>query len=342
MNPHPPSFTLRQLAYLVAVADTGTVIGAAERMHVSPSAMSDAITELERVLGARLCVRRKSHGVTMTSAGVRAVADARELLRAADELSVAVDTRGDRLAGPLAIGCFGTIAPTVMPPVLNEFSPAHPGLDITFTESTQDQLVAMLDAGRLDVAFAYDAFLPAQVPRATAFALRPHILLAADHRLAGEPSVQLEDLVDEDFIMLDAPPSTEHALGNFTARGLTPRVRHRTGNPDVVRTLVGRGLGYGMLIQQQPDHSDCSPFPVVRKPIAPEVDPIQVVLIWSAALSLGPRAQALVEYARSARWLPDDGIPGTVPARPRDGQAPRPGHQNTIVELPSSSTRSSR
>lgn len=308
MNPYPPSFTLRQLAYLVAVADTGTVIGAAERMHVSPSAMSDAITELERALGARLCVRRKSHGVTMTSAGVRAVADARDLLRAANELGVAVDTRGDQLAGPLAVGCFGTIAPTVMPPLLTDFAAAHPGLHLTFTESTQDQLVTLLDSGRLDVAFVYDAYLPAHVPRVQAFALRPHILLAANHRLAGATEVRLEELADEDFIMLNAPPSTEHALGFFTERGLTPRVRHRTGNPDVVRTLVGRGLGYGMLIQQQPDHSKCSPHPVVRKEIAPQVEPIDVVVIWSPTLKLSSRGQALVDYARSAPWLP-----GTTP-----------------------------
>lgn len=305
MDPYPPPFTLRQLAYLVAVADTGTIISAAERMHVSPSAMSDAITELERAMGARLCVRRKSHGVTMTSAGKRAVADGRDLLRAANELGVAVDARGDQLAGPLAVGCFATIAPTVMPPLLNDFGTRHPGLDISFTESTQDHLVTLLDSGQLDVAFVYDAYLPAQVPRVSAFALRPHIILPADHRLAHEPEVRLEDLIDEDFIMLNAPPSTEHALGFFTQRGLAPRVRHRTGNPDVVRTLVGRGLGFGMLIQQQPDHSHCSPFPVVRKDIAPQVDPIDVVVIWSAALKISRRGQALVDYARSAAWLPD-------------------------------------
>ncbi|WP_172652510.1 LysR family transcriptional regulator [Rhodococcus opacus] len=310
MHPQAPSFTLRQLAYLVAVADTGTVIRAAERMHVSPSAMSDAITELERVLGARLCIRRKSHGVTMTSAGSRAVTDARDLLRRAAELGIAVDARGDRLAGPLTVGCFGTIAPTVMPPILNDFGAAHPGLDITFVESTQDQLVAQLESGRTDVAFAYDAYLPANVPRTPVFALRPHVVLAADHPLAREEEVRLEDLVDEDFIMLDAPPSTEHALGFFTARGLTPRVRHRTGNPDVVRTLVGRGFGYGMLIQQQPDHTNCSPYPVVRKAISPVVDPIEVVIIWSSTLRPSARARALVEFTRSVAWLPPSPPPG--------------------------------
>lgn len=305
MQPQPPSFTLRQLAYLVAVADTGTVIGAAERMHVSPSAMSDAITELERVLGTRLCVRRKSHGVTMTSAGLRAVTDARDLLRAADELGVTVGSRGDRLTGPLAVGCFATIGPAVMPALLNDFGARYPGLDITFTESTQDRLVALLDSGQLDLAFVYDAYLPAHVPRAPAFSVRPHVLLAADHPLAAAPSVRLEQLVDEDFVMLNAPPSTDHALSLFTARGLVPRVRHRTGNPDVVRALVGRGLGFGMLIQHQPEHLHCSSHPVVRREIEPPVDPVEIVVVWSPTLKLSARGRALVEYAQSADWRPD-------------------------------------
>lgn len=308
MQPFPPAFTLRQLAYLVAVADTGTVIGGAERMHVSASAMSAAITELERVLGVRLCVRRKSHGVTLTSAGVRAVADARELLKGASELDVTLKTGGNRLAGPLAVGCFTTIAPTVLPQLLTGFGTAHPDLDINIIESTQDQLVSMLDSGRLDIAFVYDAYLPGDSPRAKVFALRPHVVLSADHPLAADPAVRLEDLVNEDFIMLNAPPSTEHALGIFAERGLTPRVRHRTANPDVVRTLVGRGLGYGMLIQRQPDYTNMTEFPVVRKALDPPVTPITVAVIWSPSLRLSTRALAVLDWVRSAQWPQDADI----------------------------------
>lgn len=302
MLPSPPSFTLRQLAYLVAAADAGTLIGAAERMHVSPSAMSDAITELERVLGTRLCVRRKAQGLTLTSAGMRAVSDARKLLRGADELNVALRAGGDRLAGPLAVGCFTTIAPTVLPPLLTGFASAHPGLDLETVETTQDNLVTMLDTGRLDIAFAYDAYIPGSSPRERIFELRPHVLLPANHRLAGETAVRLEDLIDEDFIMLDAPPSTENALATFAERGLAPKVRHRTANPDVVRSLVGKGLGYGMLLQQQPDYSQVGDFPTIRKEVMPPISTISVVVMWSAALGLTSRAQAAVEFVRDVAW----------------------------------------
>ncbi|MEZ0165157.1 LysR family transcriptional regulator [Kineococcus sp. LSe6-4] len=302
MRPYPPNFTLRQLAYLVAVSETGTIIGAAERMHVSASAMSEAITELERVLGAKLCVRRKSHGVTLTSAGTRTVSDARRLLRGAEELSVTLSSEGEQLAGPLAVGCFGPIAPTVLPALLGDFGASHPGLDIELVESTQDQLVEMLESARLDVAFVYDAFLPSGTPRIEVFALRPHVLLHASHRLADADQVRLEDLADDDFIMLNAPPTTDHALGIFAARGLTPRVRHRTANSDVVRTLVGHGLGYGMLIQPHPDYSHLTELPVVRREISPPVTPVSVALIWSSSLTLSNRGRAVIEFAQAVSW----------------------------------------
>jgi DNA-binding transcriptional LysR family regulator len=87
--------------------------------------MSYATTELERAVETRLCVRRRAQGLTLTSAGVRAVADARKLLRAADVLNVALRAGDSRLAGPLVIGCFTTIAPTVLPALLTEFASAH-------------------------------------------------------------------------------------------------------------------------------------------------------------------------------------------------------------------------
>ena len=298
----PPPFTLRQLSYLVAAAEAGTIVGGAELMHVSPSAMSDAITELERLLGARLCVRRKAQGLTLTSSGVRAVAEARALLRGAQELHIALYASSDELTGPMTVGCFPTLAPTVLPPLFSAFGQTHPGLDIEIVEATQDRLVEQLDSGRVDVAFVYEFQLPGYTRRAKLFELPPHILLAASHRLAGEPYVRLADLIDDDFIMLDSPPSSEHTLSIFRAEGLEPRIRHRTGNPEVVRTLVGRGLGYSMLIQRHPEYSGTKDFPTRIKEIVPAVPPLAIDIIWSTDLEPAARTRAIIEFARSVDW----------------------------------------
>src|SRR5699024_12729149 len=83
---HMPSYTLRQLEYLVAVADAGSISAAAGALHVTPTAVASAITELERTLHTQLMVRRKAHGVVLTPTGTFLYNRATTLLRDADEL----------------------------------------------------------------------------------------------------------------------------------------------------------------------------------------------------------------------------------------------------------------
>lgn len=302
-RPGSPTFTLRQLEYLVAAAEAGTIAGAAAQLHVSPSTMSDALTQLERQLHTRLCVRRKAQGLTLTGAGERAVVHARILLREAQELYAGlVAPEGGGLSGPVTIGCFPTLAPTVLPPLLTAFADHHPLLTLDVVEASQDRLAEDLASGRVDVAFVYEVQLPRKVRRQRLFSLPPHVILPAGHRLADGPFVRLEELADEDFIMLDSPPSSTHALSVFDDRGVVPRIRHRTGNPDVVRTLVGRGLGYGMLIQRHMSPGAVNGFPLVLKEIYPAVAPLSIDAVWSTELEPTSRTRAVLDFATTVDW----------------------------------------
>ena len=298
----PPAFTWRQLAYLVAAADSGTIAAAAQRLHVSASAISDAITALERAVGSNLCVRRRAHGLTLTSAGAHVVEQARPLLAASRELTTSLRGTGAELVGPVTIGCYPTLAPTILPPLLHDFGAAHPRVELNILETTHDRLEGRIESGAVDVAFVYDTLIPGMPSREKLFELPAHILLAADDALAAEPAIRLEDLVDRNLILLDAPPSSEHTLSLFTSRGLTPRIRHRTTSYEAVRTLVGRGLGYGVLVQRPANAASYEGYPVVMKEIEPAVPPVGIDVIWSAASPPTARTRALIRFARSIRW----------------------------------------
>lgn len=297
-----PPFTLRQLAYLVAVAEEGTLAAAAARLHVSTSTLSDAITELERVLGAQVCVRRKARGVTLTSTGRRVVALARQLLGATREVALVSAAQPGQLAGPITIGCYPTLAPTILPPLLAEFGAAHPDVQLDISEATHDQLEGKIETGEVDVAFVYDTLVPGAPHRARLFALPAHVLLAADDPLAAAAAVRLEDVVDRNLILLDAPPSSQHTLSLFAARSLTPRIRHRTTSYEAVRTLVARGLGYGVLVQRPANPASYEGYPVVMKEITPAVPPVGIDVIWPATLPTTARTRALIDFARTIRW----------------------------------------
>lgn len=303
---HPlPSFTLRQLAYLVAAADDGTIAGAAATLRISPSAMSDAISELETVMGERLCIRRRAHGLTLTPPGERLLVHARKILAESEELGRVVGGNG-RLSGPIVVGCYPTLAPTVFPPLLQDFGRLHPDIELSIREATQDRLTEDLASGRIDVAVVYDMLVPVHTQRARLYELRAHALLPADHRLAGAPEVRLEQLVADDLVLLDAPPSSEHTLSLFAEQGLQPRVRHRTTSYEVVRALVARGLGYGILVTRVANPNSTEGRPLVTKQIAPGVRPVAVDMIWAPDRPLPARTRALIEFAQGVDWPATD------------------------------------
>lgn len=296
-----PAFTLRQLAYFVAAADEGTITGAAAKMHVSPSAMSDAITELETVMRERLCIRRRAHGLTLTSAGEQLMDHARRVLSEAEELHRTVSGAG-RLSGPVVIGCYPTLAPTILPTLLQDFAALHPEIELSIREATQDRLSDDLRSGRIDVAFVYDMLVPSDTERSRLYELQAHVLLAADHPLASRPQVRLQDLVDEDLILLDAQPSSEHTLSVFAAQCVRPNIRHRTASYEVVRTLVARGLGYGVLVSRVKNPNSYEGLPLVTKAITPAVRPVAIDMIWAPDRPIPARTRALIEFAQGATW----------------------------------------
>lgn len=256
------------------------------------------------MLGTALTVRRRAHGLTLTSAGADTVARARTLLSDARELARSLRSTDGELVGPITIACYPTLAPTILPPLLDGFGAAHPRVALEIVETTSDALAGRIELGQVDVAFVYDTLIPGAPRREKLFERAAHVLLAASDPLASRDAVRLEDLVDRDLILLDAPPSSEHTLSMFAARGLTPRIRHRTTSYEAVRTLVGRGLGYGILVQRPANPASYEGYPVAMKEITPPVAPVGIDVIWSSTTAPPPRVRALIDFARSIDWAP--------------------------------------
>src|SRR5277367_5853558 len=111
---HP--FSLRQLQYALAVAESLSFRKAAERCHVSQPSLSAQLGQLEAVLGVRLFERDRRR-VLLTAAGKALVDRARRVLLEADDLMVAAKRAGDPLAGTLRLGVIPTVSPYLLPSV---------------------------------------------------------------------------------------------------------------------------------------------------------------------------------------------------------------------------------
>jgi DNA-binding transcriptional LysR family regulator len=293
----PLRYSLRQLEYFVAIAEAGSLSGAAEELRVSQSGLSQSLTDLERALGVQLAVRRKAHGVALTPTGTQVLHHARDLLRQGEDL-VGVAAGGEPLRGVLSLGCYVTLAPTTLPPLLEGFNEIHPDLRIDFVEGTQDVLQRRLLAGELDLAVLYDMEVQPEMERAVIDTARPHVLLAADHRLADEPAVSLADLAAEPMVLLDAPPSSHNTLAIFDRLDITPAVRYRPTTFELARALVGRGMGYALLVQRPANNRTYEGKLVVIKEISEPVGDFRILLAWPKSTRLNQRARAFVDFCK--------------------------------------------
>jgi LysR family hydrogen peroxide-inducible transcriptional activator len=147
--PHP--FTLRQLQYVVAVADTLSFRRAAELCRVSQPSLSAQLAQVEDALGVQLFERDRRH-VLVTAAGAQLVGRARRLLIEADDLMQAAKRVGNPLAGTLRVGIIPTVSPYLLPDVTPRLRAAFPELRLAWVEEKTSVLSKQLEAGVLDAA----------------------------------------------------------------------------------------------------------------------------------------------------------------------------------------------
>ena len=292
-----PAYTLRQLTYFVAVAEAGSISRAAGRLHVTPTAVASAITDLERVLRTQLMVRRKAHGVALTPTGAFLRERARTLLRDADELELAAASGGTELAGPLLLGCYVTLAPTIVPMLMEWAATHHPKVELTVVTGSQDELPQRLLAGALDLSIGYDIALPDGLDSVLLYRAPAYALLPDGHPLAAQEVVPLDALADEPQILLDIPPAAQHTLLLFERAGVTPRIAHRTSDFELTRSLVARGFGYSILIQRPAVDRSYEGLPVAVREITPASPSGGVRMIWPRGVRLSDRAAAMVAFA---------------------------------------------
>ncbi|HXI01603.1 MAG TPA: LysR substrate-binding domain-containing protein, partial [Candidatus Saccharimonadales bacterium] len=151
MTHAPHAFSLRQLQYAVAVADTLSFRKAAEACHVSQPSLSAQLAQLENVLGVRLFERDRRR-VLVTAAGREIVERARRILRDTDDLVDLARRSGDPLAGTLRLGVIPTISPYLLPRLTPALRAAFPRLMPRWVEGKTAGLVQALEAGTLDAA----------------------------------------------------------------------------------------------------------------------------------------------------------------------------------------------
>lgn len=302
--------SIRQLEMMSVLPEHATLSSASAALRISESALSQAITQVERLVGDQLCVRRKGQGLRLTPAGRHFASQAKEILRATDELTLDPSRAGQSLRGPVHLGCFASLAPHLLPPILSEARAQHPELDLQVTAGTHDELLPRLNSGHLDAVLAYDLQLPHGLARRHLYSTQLEAVLPIDHPLATRRSVSLTDLADEELTLYETNPSTATVLSAFEAQGLRPHVALAVPQMILARELVARGVGYTVQMSRPREHDyslEGRPFAI--RPILPRAGQTSVVAIWPETVRLTPRAEAVLALAAEALGAEASGSP---------------------------------
>ncbi|NQF14372.1 LysR family transcriptional regulator [Brevibacillus sp. HB1.3] len=231
--------TLFQMEVLVAVTNAGNFTRAGEQIGLSQSGVSHTIGALEKELGVSLFTRNRS-GVKLTAAGEKIVASARIILENVSLIKQVAAESGDHLEVTLRIASFPSVTAQLLPKLLKSIESHYPHMQTKLYEGSYQEIKEWIRSGVVDVGFHVWPDDELEGILLTTDAL--HAVVPAKHPLAQEPSLTLEQLARESFLM---PMAGCHLLigAEFAKAGLTPNVSYEIADHTTILAMVESGVG---------------------------------------------------------------------------------------------------
>ncbi|MBS7538144.1 LysR family transcriptional regulator [Ancylobacter lacus] len=287
-------FTLRQLGYFRAVAEQGGIAAAARALNISQPSVAQALEKLEAVTGLTLFERHHARGLTLTLEGRAFLGHAGALLDGAAQVEREARALAAEAAGEIRLGVFRTLAPFYAADIIRGFAGAAPGVIVRPEEMALTELAEAVRAGTIDAALTYDRGADLSgLARVELAALKPMVVLAEDHRLAGRAALAMEELAQEPYVMLDGPGSRAYFEELLAEGGISPPIAYVSTSIEGVRCAVAAGFGFTLLVMR-PHGADTYDGRRVRTlPLTGPVRPLGIVL----ATRPGPSRGLLSRFA---------------------------------------------
>jgi LysR family hydrogen peroxide-inducible transcriptional activator len=238
---------IRQLEYLVAIADTLNFRRAAERTNTTQPTLSEQLKALEERLGAQLVERDRSR-VLLTPIGVQVVEVARRILRDSNEIRQLTASGGKELAGVLRLGLPPTIGPYLLPLVLPNLHKSYPALKLYIREDVPENLPRALGDGLLDIVITLLPVPGSDLVSQSLFREPLYLVAAADDALSARSRVERADLSGRDVLALGRGHQL-HDVVVALCEELGARLRYdfEGTSLDTLREMVMMGLGVTFL-----------------------------------------------------------------------------------------------
>ncbi len=286
--------TLRDLEYLVALAETRHFGRAAERCHVSQPTLSAQLKKLEDALGVTL-VERRPRKLALTAAGDAVLERARRMLRDADDIRSLARASQDPLSGQLKVGLIPTLGPYLLPRIAPRIARALPRLQLMLHEYQTARLVERTLAGGLDLAIlALPVDTKGLVTRSL-FAEAFLVAVPASHRLAARKRVKSSDLSGEKLLLLEEGHCLRDQALDVCERAGTEEQDFRATSLETLRQMVAAGLGITLLPRLAAEGPFASTRGLAVRPFAPPSPNRVIGAAWRRSTSRLPAIAAVCD-----------------------------------------------
>jgi DNA-binding transcriptional LysR family regulator len=240
----------RHLRYFIAVAEEGSFVQAAERLHISQPPLSTQIKDLETELEVRL-FERTTRGVVLTTAGAAFYAEARAVLARLEHARIAAQRADRGEQGTLEVGFISIADYNVLPAALKLFRASHSGVDVQLHELTTDAQMRELAQERLDVGIALGPIDDEEIHFVPLLKERLILAVPSEHPLghAGKP-VALSEMSAERFVMVPralAPGLHDLTIAYCQASGFVPQIHQYAKQMQTIISLVSSEFGFALV-----------------------------------------------------------------------------------------------
>jgi LysR family transcriptional regulator, regulator for metE and metH len=278
---------VRHLRLVVAVAEHGTLTAAAEHLHLTQSALSHQLKDIEDRLQAPLFLRRNRR-MTPTAAGQRLLETGQSMLAELEQTESAVRDLGGAKQGLLRVATECYTCYHWLPSVLQEFTTRCPGVDVRIDADATSRPLAVLLAGKLDLALMLSSVRDRRLAATPLFRDELVVVVPPHHRFASQAYVRPSQLADESMFIYSARENSYVFQRLLSPAGIVPRRLQQVQLTEAILELVRAGLGVSVLARWA-----VQPYLDRRAVVGVRLTPRGFYRNWTAVV---PRALAATPY----------------------------------------------
>lgn len=214
----------------------------AEQLNMSQSAVSHAVASLESEFGASLLIRDRKKGISLTEVGHKVLPHIREILKRMESINQEIALTKNLETGIIRVGTFASASSCLLPKLLAKFQKKHPNIEFKFYEGTYEEIIEWLNSGIIDIGFVVKGKSNPNFDLVPLIKDNMVVAYPPEHRFRHKETVQMNDLVDESFVMPTGMYQS-HIEELFEEAQMKPSIRFEVHDCTTIANMVQEGLG---------------------------------------------------------------------------------------------------